>query len=404
MDLQRYYRSFDDRVTAIVAFGYDRSPALRRRMEAAGLTPADIRSTADLRRLPVLHKRDLPEVQFSGPDLGGMLTVPLSTLRRVYAAPGPIFTPEPHDPDSWRWGQAFKAAGFTQGDVVINCFDYHLSPYGMMFEQGARAAGCVVVPAGTGDLGRQAATIAALGVTGFLGLPSHLLDLLAKAEELGHTARSWPLTRALVSVEPLPPALRAQLEQQHHVQIYEAYGAGEAGSLGFSGPERKGWHLPADALVQICDLATGAPLPPGQTGEVVVTLFRRDYVVVRLGVGDLSALAADGVTTVISSPRLVGWLGRTADAVSVGGGVVHPRHIDEALLGMAGVAAYQVAATRRDGGEELLCRVRPTASADRDRLASSVAAALEAALGLRCAVAFAERLPEDGPRFVDERG
>jgi phenylacetate-CoA ligase len=403
MDLQRYYHSFDSRVSAIVAFGYERSPALRRRMQDAGLTPADIRTVADLSRLPVLHKEDLTAIQRAGPDLGGMLTVPLTTLRRIYQSPGPIFTPEPNDPDSWRWGQAFRAAGFGPGDIVLNGFAYHLTPTGMMFEQGARAVGCVVVPAGSEAQAQQLETIAALGVTAYVGLPSSLKGLLEKAEDLGHDPRAWQLSKAFVAGEPLPPSLRALFEQQYGILVYDGYGTAETGNLGFNGPERKGWHLPSDALVQICDLTTGDPLPTGRTGEVVVTLFRRDYVLVRIGVGDLSALISDTTSTIIASPRLAGWLGRSGDSVKVRGRFVHPRQIDEALLGMAGVAAYQVVVSRADHRDELLCRIAPTPNAEPDRLAGAVAVGLEDALGLRCAVELVAALPDDGRKFVDER-
>lgn len=403
MDLQRYYRSFDSRVSAIVAFGYERSPAFRRRMDAAGLRPADITAAADLARLPVLPKNDLPAVQSAGPDLGGMLTVPLSTLRRVYQSPGPIFTPEPHDPDSWRWGQAFRAAGFGPGDTVLNCFDYHLTPAGMMFEQGARAVGCVVVPAGSGAPAQQVEALARLGVTAYAGLPSYLKALLEKAAELGHDPRAWPLSKAFVASEPLPPSLRTLFEERYGILVYDGYGAGETGSIGFNGPERMGWHLPSDAMVQICDLTTGEPLPPGRTGEVVVTLFRRDYIVVRLGLGDLSALAKDTATTIVASPRLVGWLGRNGDSVKVRGIFVHPRHIDEALAGLSEVGAYQVTITRDDHRDELTCRVVPAAGARPEGVIAAVGMALEDTLRLRCAVKLADGLPEGGPRFVDER-
>lgn len=403
MDLQRYYRSFDSRVSAIVAFGYERSPAFRRRMEAAGLTPREVGSTADLARLPVLPKAELPALQASGPDLGGMLTVPITTLRRIYQSPGPIFTPEPNDPDSWRWGQAFRAAGFGPGDILLNCFEYDLTPAGMMFEQGARAVGCVVIPAGGSDTTQQVEALTHLGVTAYAGPISHLQDLLDRAAELGYGRDTLRLDKAFVAGEPLPPPLRATFEQKHGVQVFDAYGAGETGNIGFSGPERKGWHLPADALVQVCDLTSGEPVAAGRTGEVVVTLFRRDYVVVRLGLGDLSALVTDGPATIVSSPRLAGWLGSAADGVRVSGVVVHPRFVDEALLGMAGVAAYQVAATRADNRDELVCRLVPTANANADQVVSAAAAALEDALGLRPAVELAAAIPDDAPKFVDER-
>jgi phenylacetate-CoA ligase len=400
--IEAFYASFDSRVREIVAYGYERSPALRRRMESAGLQPADIQTTADLTKLPPLRKEELPAIQRSGPNLGGMLTVPLAGLRRVFESPGPIYDPEPHEPDSWRFAPAFRAAGFGPGDIVINCFGYHLTPAGVLFEEGARVAGCAVVPGGIGGQAQQVEAIAALGVTGYAGLPSYLKALLEKARELGHDPRTWPLKKAFVGAEPLPPSLRALFKDEYGIEVYQGYGTAECGNLGYEGPEREGWRLPDDALVQVCDLNTGAPLPPGQTGEVVVTLFRTDYILVRLAVGDLSALMDAPLTHDIAVPRLVGWLGRSGDSIKVRGIFVHPRHADQALHHVQGIAAYQVAATRHEHRDELICRVVLAPGAGRDTIADA-AAALQDALKLRCAVEIVEALPEGAKTFVDER-
>ncbi|GIV99187.1 phenylacetate--CoA ligase family protein [Roseiflexus sp.] len=403
MDIGAFYAGFDQRVRDIVAYGYDRSPAFRRRMEAAGLTPDDIQTTANLARLPILRKEQLVEIHRQGPGLGGMLTVPLSALRRIFQSPGPIYDPEPDEPDSWRWAPAFRAAGFAPGDIVLNCFGYHLTPAGVMFEEGARAIGCTVIPAGIGNQAQQIDAMAHLGVTAYAGLPSYLKALLERATEQGHDPRSWTLNKAFVAAEPLPPSLRALFEEQYGILVYDGYGTAETGNLGYNGPERQGWHLPDDALVQICDLNTGAPLPPGQTGDVVVTLFRRDYILVRFAVGDLSALMEPGTPTIISTPRLVGWLGRSGDSVKVRGLFVHPRHVEEAIRTLQGVAAYQAVVVREHHRDDMICRIVPTADADATSLRQSAEQALYDALKIHCRVEIVLSLPEGAKPFVDER-
>lgn len=402
-EIEEYYASFDARVREVVTHGYERSPAFRRRMDAAGLAPGDVRTAAELSRLPVLRKEDLIALQAEGPDLGGMLTVPLSSSRRIFQSPGPIHDPEPDEPDSWRFGPAYRAAGFGPGDIVINCFGYHLTPAGVLFEEGVRAAGCAVVPGGIGNQAQQIDAIVALGVTGYTGLPSYLKGLLEKARELGHDPRGWALKRAFVGAEPLPPSLRAMFQEEYGIEVYQGYGTAECGNLGYEGPERDGWRLPDDALVQVCDLNSGEPLPPGVSGEVVVTLFRKDYILVRLAVGDLSALMDAPLTPEIPVPRLVGWLGRSGDSVKVRGIFVHPRHADEAMRHVPGVAAYQVVVTRHEHRDELTCRVVPAPAADGEALRAAVAAALQEALKLRCGVELVVALPPEAKRFVDER-
>ncbi|WP_129632738.1 phenylacetate--CoA ligase family protein [Candidatus Oscillochloris fontis] len=403
MHIETYYAAFDQPVREVVAYGYAHSPAFRARMEAAGLTPADINAVADLARLPIQRKEDLITIQAQGPNLGGMLTIPASHLRHIFQSPGPIYDPEPDQPDSWRWGPAFRAAGFGPDDIVLNCFGYHLTPAGVMFEEGARAAGSAVIPGGIGAQAQQIEAMAALGVTAYAGLPSYLKALLEKAKEQGHDPKNWPINKAFVAAEPLPPSLRTLFEDEYGIRVYDGYGTAETGNLGFNGPERHGWHLPDDALVQICDINTGAPVAPGQTGEVVVTLFRRDYILVRLGVGDLSAIMVDGPAASLPTPRLVGWLGRSGDSVKVRGLFVHPRHADEALRGVAGLAAYQIVITRHDHRDELTCRFVPAAEVDAPELGSKIAGVLQEALKLRCNVEAVGEIAADAKRFVDDR-
>ncbi len=404
VSIEAFCAGFDERVRHIVAYGYEHSPAFRKRMEAAGLTPADIQTMADLSRLPILRKEDLIDLQRTGPNLGGMLTVPLHKERRIFQSPGPIHDPEPDTPDSWRWAPAFRAAGFGPGDVVLNAFSYHLTPAAVMFEEGARAVGCAVVPAGIGNQAQQVDALESLGVTAYVGLPSYLKVLLERAREAGHEPRDWPLRKALVTAEPLPPSLRALLYDDFGVQVFQAYGTAECGNLGYEGPSREGLHLPDDALVQVCDLNTGEPVALGATGEVVVTLFRTDYILVRFGVGDLSALMDAPSPDAIPTPRLVGWLGRSGDSVKVRGLFVHPRHVDEAMGRISEVSTYQIVITRHDHRDKLICRVVPVEGVNSDALIGEVSAAVQGSLKLRCdGVEIIHELPEDAKKFIDER-
>jgi phenylacetate-CoA ligase len=394
------------RLREIIPQLYDRAHGFRRRMDAAGLKPGGIQTPADLAALPVLRKDDLIALQGADPPFGGLLSTAPGDLRRIFQSPGPIYEPEPKVADYWRWAPALLAAGFEPGDIVLNAFGYHLTPAGAMFEEGLVAIGCTVIPGGIGNQEQQAEAVRALSVTGYVGLPSYLKTLIEKVEALGggHLPAGWPLRRAFVTAEPLPPSLRALLND-YGLVVRQGYGTAECGNLGYECEAQNGWHVPDDALVQICDLNSGMPLPPGQTGEVAVTLFNPDYALVRFGVGDLSALNVAPCACGRTSDRLVGWQGRIGDAVKVRGMFLHPRQVAEVVARFPEIRAHQAVITRVEHRDELTLRIVLAEGVDRDPLSERLKTLARDALKFRLEVEVvpAETLPPGGPPLRDER-
>jgi phenylacetate-CoA ligase len=267
LDPRAYAAGFDARVASFLPEAAARVPALAERIAAAGLAPEDLTDTTALVRLPVLTKDELIARQAERPPFGDNLAAGAHP-RRVFASPGPIYEPEPDRPDHWRFAPALQAAGFTADDVVLNAFGYHLSPAGAMFEEACRAIGCTVVPGGVGNREAQARACADLGVSAYIGLPSYLKALLDTA--------GLPIQKAFVTAEPLPPSLRAWLRERVPT-VLQGYGTAEAGNLGHECPEMNGLHVPADALVQVCDLDDGVALHDEAEGQVVTTVFSADY-------------------------------------------------------------------------------------------------------------------------------
>src|SRR5260221_4351536 len=183
----------------------------------ADVDPAEIVDRRTLVLLPVTRKSALIEHQRSAPPFGGFAALAPGDLARIFSSPGPIYDPEGRREDYWRMARALYAAGFRVGDIVHNCFSYHLTPAGSMLESGAHALGCAVIPGGTGQSEQQVRTIADLKPAGYVGTPSFLAIVLDKAAELGTDLAC--LTRALVSGpagvgglqkpqrEPTPPRL-----------------------------------------------------------------------------------------------------------------------------------------------------------------------------------------------------
>ncbi len=337
----------------LVAHLAENAPGFAARIKVAGLTLDDLRNPKALDALPVIRKDDLVESQAANPPFGGFLACAPGELKRIFQSPGPIYDPESRVADYWRWAPALRVAGFQPGEVVLNAFGYHLTPAGAMFEEGLWAVGCTVIPGGVGNQESQVRILHDLDVTGYTGLPSYLKALLDKANELG---LSLKLNKAFVTAEPLPPSLRAALNEQG-VTVRQGYGTAECGNLGYECEVQDGWHLPEDAMVQVCDLTSGEPLPPGESGEIVVTLFTRDYALVRFGTGDLSALNDEACACGRTTPRLMGWQGRVGDAVKVRGMFLHPRQLSGVMARFPEVKRWQAVITRQEHKDYLTLQV-----------------------------------------------
>jgi phenylacetate-CoA ligase len=395
-----YARSFDERIASVVAAAAERVPPLGDRLRAAGLEPGELTGIDELDRIPVLAKDDLVEVQAAAPPFGGLLAAD-AAVRRIFQSPGPLYEPELDEPDPWRWRTALEAAGFHEGEVVLNAAGYHLTPLGAMFEEGVRAVGGVVVPGGVGNLDLQVRACVDLGATGYVGLPSYLKALLDKADELG-LGGSLRLERAFVTAEPLPPSLRSLLEERVRV-VRQGYGTAEGGNLGYECERKAGFHVPDDALVEVCDLDTGRGLWNGEEGQVVYTLFRQHYPVVRLGTGDLSAFVAEPCECGRPTPRIAGWLGRVGEAVKVRGMFLHPRQVRSVMSEVPEVTAYRFVVEREEHRDRLRCEFVPADGADAATLAETVKARVRSALRFNADVEAVRSLEADAPVLVDIR-
>jgi phenylacetate-CoA ligase len=396
--LEAYRATFDPRVAAVLAVAAASVPALTARVRAAGMRPEDLVDVASLDRLPIMSKDDLLDLQAKEPPFGGLLA-PGTEVRRVFQSPGPLYEPEPAGDDHWRLRVALESAGFSAADTVLNCFGYHLSPAGVMFEEGAIAVGCRVIPAGVGNFDLVLRAARDVGATAYLGTPSYLKTLLDRADDQG--GPPLRIERAVVSAEPLPASLRAWLEERVPV-VRQMYGTAETGNLGFECDAVDGLHVPDDALVEVCALDDGQPRLDGGEGQVVVTVFASYYPLVRFGTGDLSAFAEDECSCGHPTPRLVGWLGRTGEAVKVRGMFLHPRQVTQVMGEVREVAAYRFLIDRVEHKDALRCEVVPADGAGPE-VAAAVKAAVRSGLRFDVEVVVVPEIDPDSPPFTDLR-
>ena len=397
--LQQRAEAMAPALAEVVRGAAERVPGFAARLAEAGTDVDEVCGSPGLGALPVLSKDDLVERQRTEPPHGGLLAEG-AQVARWFQSPGPLYEPQLVDAD-WRWGQALGDLGVGPGDVVLNCFGYHLSPAGAMLEQGARSVGASVLPGGIGNQELQARAIADLGVSAYTGLPSYLKALTEHFDKAGLPAERWKLERALVTAEPLPDSLRAVLtERVPHLRM--AYGTGETGLLAWepAGEEPGSGMVLADGVdVQVCAIGTGEPVTDGTEGEVVISLLRADYPLIRFGTGDLSAwmLGPDG------SLRLRGVLGRVGQAVKVKGMFLHPRQVLAVMDGAPGVRDYRFVIDRADHVDLLACHVVADGSVPDEELVSSLGTRIREGLRFRTDVQVVDQLDEGEGPLVDRR-
>jgi phenylacetate-CoA ligase len=406
MSAQDAARYRNERLREVVAHAYAHAPAVRAKFDAAGLKPQDVQTVADLAKVPVTRKDELRELQRAEPPFGGFLAVARQQLKRIFMSPGPIYDPQGDKRDYWRWAQALYAAGFREGDIVQNTFSYHLTPAGLMFDEGLRVLGCVVVPTGVGNTELQVQIMHDLGVTGYVGTPSFLMTLLEKAEERGYDLqRDLALRVAFVTAEPFPQSLR-QAFAQRGITARQGYGTADVGALGYECAEEAGLHIPHDVIVQIADPITGEPLGPGQVGEIVVTLLEETYPLIRFGTGDLSSYTEESCPCGRTSNRLLGLVGRVGDGVKVRGMFVYPHQADQVVARFPEIARYQVIVTRKAHRDQMTFRLEVEETVeDREKLERDLRDAIREVMKLRAEVEIVPpgTIPEGAKKIEDQR-
>ncbi len=395
------WSELQDRIAArAVSYGAEHSAEIGRRLARAGVRPNDVRGVADLEPIPVLAKDELPALQAADPPFGGMLAAPLASLARIYRSPGPINDPQGTGADFSRLATALEAAGFRPGEVVLNSFSYHLTPGGLMLDGGLRAVGCVVIPGGSSAIAGQTEAAHAAGATAYTGIPQVLLTLLERAEE---SEQPLGFERALVTGAALPPSLRARLQDGFGVDVYQAYAAADTGLIGYECPEKDGWHVAPEVVVEVLRPADGRPAAEGETGQVVVTSPNEVYPLVRFGTGDLSAWNRAPCPRGCPGPRLAGFLGRVGEGVKVRGMFVHPRELAAALGPDPAVVRYQ-AVVSAEGARDVFT-VRVEAAPGRVIDAAGLAGRIREVVKIRPAVEVVPSgtIPDEARPLVDAR-
>ncbi len=381
-----------------VAYAKENAPYFKELF--AEVDAGTITSREALAQLPLTRKSNLIERQKEDRPFGGLAAMPTGGLSRVFQSPGPIYEPQGRTEDFFRTARAFFAAGFRAGDLVHNTFSYHLTPGGFIMDSGARALGCAVIPAGVGNTEQQLDIIEDLRPVAYAGTPSFLKILLEKADQAGRDASCFK--KAMVGGEYFPPALRAELAERD-MMAYQSYATADLGLISYESEACEGMIVDEGVIVEIVRPGTGDPVSEGEVGEVVVTLFSKEYPLIRFATGDLSAVMTGISPCGRTNMRLKGWMGRADQTTKIKGMFVHPEQIAEVAKRHIEIERARLIVETVDGRDAMTlnCEVGEQGEA----LQAAISETVQAVCKLKGSVAFATKgsLPNDGIVIDDQR-
>ncbi|WP_170564211.1 phenylacetate--CoA ligase family protein [Ruegeria atlantica] len=366
---------------------------------AAHLADADtgaVNSVEDLAKLPVLRKSDLAAAQASRPPFGGFTVKPARHFHHVFQSPGPIYEPGSTDHDWWRMGRFLHAAGVGPGDIVQNCFGYHLTPAGMIFENGARAVGAAVLPAGTGQTELQVTAARDVGCTAYAGTPDYLKIILDKADEMGVALE---FSKAVVGGGALFPSLRQDYADRG-ISCLQCYATADLGNIAYESAAMEGMIIDEHVIVEVVTPGTGTPVAIGEVGEVVVTSLNPDYPLIRFATGDLSAIMPGVSPCGRTNLRIKGWMGRADQTTKIKGMFVRPEQVAALVDKHEEIVKARVIAARQGEMDTMTVQIE-SAAGDDMAYAKSVAEVLKLKGAIE--VVAPGSLPKDGLVIEDQR-
>jgi len=319
---------------------------------------------------------------------------------RLYTSPGPIFEPESPHTDPWRGARALFAAGFREGDVVLNTFSYHLTPGGFIFDTAARALGCAVIPAGPGNTEAQFELIETYRPTGYCGTPDFLKILIDEAIAADRDVSS--IRRAIVSGAAFPPSLQKEIKS-HGIEAYQAFGTADLGVIAYETSARDGLVVNEDLILEIVRPGTAELAAEGDVGEIVVTTLDPDHPWIRLAIGDLSAVLPGRSPCGRTNMRIKGWMGRADQTTKVKGMFVRPEQIVEIGKRHPELGRLRLV-VQRDNEQDVMVLKCEAASRD-EALRDAIAGTLRSVTKLNGTVELTApgSLPNDGKAIADER-
>jgi phenylacetate-CoA ligase len=410
------------RLKRLVARVYKTVKPYRDKMEAKGVRPEDIKSLADLSKLPFTVKDDLRD---NYPF--GLFTVPLEEVVRVHASSGTTGKPTvvgytEKDIDLWAnvMARALACAGAHRGDMVHNAYGYGLFTGGLGAHYGAEKMGATVIPVSGGNTKRQITIMKDFGSTVLLSTPSYALNLAEAMDEMKVDPASLSLKVGIFGAEPWSENMREEVERKLNLKAVDIYGLSEVMGPGVAMEclhTTRGMHVFEDHfLPEIIDPESGEVLPPGEKGELVfTTLTKEAFPIIRYRTRDISRLIYDTCECGRTLVRMEKVTGRSDDMLIIRGVNVFPSQVEHVLMGIEDVEPhYQIVVEREGNLDTMLVQVEVSGSVFSDevrvleQLTKKIQSEIKDMLGVTCKVKLVEprtiqRSEGKAQRVIDKR-
>ena len=352
---------------------YRNSAFYHGKMKEAGVSPDDIKSIADIGKLPFMKKSDLRD---NYPDK--LVCVPHEKLVRYHVSSGTTGKPTVvayTENDIRMWAdtvaRSLAACGLGNHDVLQICYGYGLFSGGLGLHYGGERLGATVIPASTGNTERQIELILDLKSTAVACTPSYFIHLLDVAKKMGVDIRKDTLLKtAVLGAEPWTSEMRKYIYDESGVVAHNIFGTSElSGPMFCDCEELNGTHIHADvAYTEIIDPETGEPLPAGEKGELTITVLKKEaFPMIRYRLGDISSILEGDCPCGRTSPRIDRITGRVDDMLIIRGINVFPSAVEHALLKNSFLTSHFIIEVSRAGRlDEMLVRVelKPEAMSD----------------------------------------
>ncbi len=410
-----------ERLQSVINRVYKNVAFYRALFDGERIVPEDVGSLDAFTKLPFTTKKDLEK---NYPY--GMFAVPLREVVRIHTTTDTIDTPTvvgytAHDLKTWSdlVARFLLSGGASRDDVIQVSFHYGLFTGAFGLHHGAEKIGASVIPASSENTEKQIRIMQDYRTTVLVSTPSYALFLADTLEEMGIDPKQMMLKKGLFGGEIWSDKTRADIQERLYIEAFDNYGVSELMGPGIAGEcrEKQGLHIVEDhVLPEIIDPETGESLPPGKTGELVLTTLTREaFPLVRYRTGDITSLDYGTCACGRTMVRMKRIERRTDDLIIIKGINVDPHQIEKVLLEIEGCEPhYQVIVRRENNRDHLVVNVAVSENIffDELRLQESFVEKVRTALGRRLNVRVDVKLMErksleeslkKSPKIVDSR-